>query len=127
MGSGMALDWQSGELAEGLGCYERGEFFVAHEHWELAWLRLSEPEKSFLQAMIQVTAAFHHWERGNVAGTLSLLRRVQRRLDGYPAVFGGMDVRRLRGEIEEWVRGMGSGEVPGAYPVIGGEGSCSRS
>lgn len=122
----MALDWQSGELAEGLGCYGRREFFAAHEHWELVWLRLDEPEKSFVQAMIQITAAFHHWERGNGLGARSLLGRARGRLEGYPAVFGGVDVVRLRGEIEGWVRGMESGEVPGACPGIGGDGAGLR-
>ena len=50
------LDWNSGALAEGIRCYRDCEFFLAHEHWESVWLRLEEPEKSFLQALIQTTA-----------------------------------------------------------------------
>jgi uncharacterized protein len=54
------LDWSCGELAEGLRCYRAEEFFLAHEHWEGVWLKAQEPEKTFLQALIQTTAAFHH-------------------------------------------------------------------
>ncbi len=39
-----------------------------------------EPEKTFLQGLIQVAAAFHHFQRGNCAGTISLLRSALRRL-----------------------------------------------
>ena len=59
----MDLDWTHGRLAEGLRCYHAQEFFAAHEHWENEWLASQEPEKTFLQALIQVAAAFHHFRR----------------------------------------------------------------
>ena len=70
----MSLDWTSGPLAEGLRCYRNSEIFLAHEHWEGVWLNLREPEKSFLQALIQTAAAFHHLNAGNAVGSASLLR-----------------------------------------------------
>jgi Domain of unknown function (DUF309) len=59
----MEFDWTQGALAEGLRLYHAGEFFAAHEAWEGVWLRAQEPEKKFLQGLIQVTAAFHHLQR----------------------------------------------------------------
>jgi predicted metal-dependent hydrolase len=123
----VSLDWQCGELAEGLACYGRREFFEAHEHWELVWLRLHEPEKSFVQAIIQISAAFHHLRQGNDAGALSLLRRAQRRLAVFPALFGGIAVEPLRTEIADWVRGIEIGKIPMAYPVIAADGSGGES
>lgn len=117
-GGRVVLDWSCGELAEGLACYCSGQFFEAHEHWELVWLRLEDPEKSFLQAIIQITAAFHHWQKREVAGTSSLLRRVQRRLALCPAVFGGIAVAQLREEIAAWLKGIESGSVPAEVPRI---------
>lgn len=117
---GMNLDWTVGELAEGIGCYRREEFFATHEHWELVWLELGEPEKSFLQALIQVAAAFHHWQRGNGAGTVSLLRRALRRLEARPAEFGGIDVAGLRVEVAAWLRGLEGegGSLPSDFARI---------
>ncbi len=100
----MGLDWSSGALAEGLACYRRTEFFLAHEHWESVWLRLEEPEKSFLQALIQVAAAFHHLQAGNSVGAVSLLSRALRRLESRPAHFGGIAVGPLRAEVTAWLR-----------------------
>jgi predicted metal-dependent hydrolase len=117
---GVKLDWKSGALAEGLGCYRRAEFFEAHEHWELVWLELEEPEKSFLQAMIQTTAAFHHFQAGNYAGAASLLRRAARRMEDCPAEFGGVDVGALREEIRAWVAALESeSAAPARTPEIG--------
>lgn len=116
----MSLDWKSGPLAEGLGCYQRAEFFEAHEHWELEWLKLDEPEKSFLQALIQTTAAFHHYRTGNYAGTASLLKRALRRLELCPECFAGIAVERLREQIRDWLQGCESGNpsVPLVFPQI---------
>lgn len=116
----MSLNWQSGALAEGLACYRRAEFFLAHEEWESVWLTLAEPEKSFLQALIKMTAAFHHLQAGNSIGAVSLLRRTLRRLELCPACFGGIAVTSLSTEICEWLRAMESGapSIPAAFPQI---------
>ena len=116
----MSLDWKCEELAEGLACYRRAEFFLAHEHWESVWLRLKEPEKSFLQALIQMTAAFHHLQAGNSAGTVSLLRRVVRQLECRPAIFAGIAVTPLLTEVRTWLRALEHGDllVPPAFPHI---------
>jgi predicted metal-dependent hydrolase len=99
----MALDWNQGALAEGLACYRRQEFFETHEHWESVWLRAPEPEKTFLQALIQVAAAFHHLRRGNAVGAASMLKRALGRLEAYPAEFGGVDVEAVRQSIRAWI------------------------
>jgi uncharacterized protein len=105
----MKLNWTAGELAEGLRCYRAQEFFGAHEHWESAWLASKEPEKSFLQGLIQVAAAFHHLQRGNPRGAHSLLERARVRLERCPQCFGGMDVSSLCRDIEGWLQVLEAG------------------
>jgi uncharacterized protein len=116
----MPLDWKSGALAEGLDCYRNWEFFLAHEHWESVWLRLEEPDKSFLQALIQTTAAFHHYEAGNSSGAASLLRRALRRLELCDVSYGGIATGPLCDQVREWLRALESedGLVPSRVPVI---------
>jgi predicted metal-dependent hydrolase len=111
----MQLEWTTGALAQGLQCYQNREFFDAHEHWEGVWLRCHEPEKTFLQALIQIAAAFHHLERGNCVGTASLLRRAVARLDTYPAVYEGVAVEALRAAIREWLASL-ERDVAGPQP-----------
>jgi uncharacterized protein len=112
----MSLDWEQGALAEGLRCYRNRKFFETHEHWESVWLRATEPEKTFLQALIQVAAAFHHFERGNRVGAASLLRAAQRRLDPYPAEFGGLDVEAIRQSVHAWLGWLDAGEAAPELP-----------
>ena len=100
------LDWTCGELSEGLRCFHSGAFFESHEHWELVWLTAPEPEKTFLQGLIQVAASFHHFQRGNCLGTISLLRSALRRLDKYPEVFAGIAVAPLRVAVRSWLEAL---------------------
>ena len=113
----MPFDWTQGALAEGLRCYCNQEFFNAHEHWEGVWLKCDEPDKTFLQALIQITAAFHHLQRANPVGAASLLTTALRRLDGYPAEYGGVAVEQLRASIRAWLDVIGPDTGPGELPL----------
>jgi uncharacterized protein len=116
----VSFDWKSGALAEGVRCYRSCEFWNAHEHWESVWLRLEEPEKTFLQSLIQISAAFHHLQNGNLRGTISLLRRALKRLEPYPEHFGGVDIAQVRKEAGEWLLAL-ENEIrtrPKSFPQI---------
>jgi len=114
------LDWDEDALAEGLRCYCNREFFAAHEHWESVWLRSDEPEKTFLQALIQIAAAFHHLQRGNRIGAASLLRAAYRRLQPYPAAFAALNVEAIRTSVRAWLAALEAGDsAPGLpFPAI---------
>jgi uncharacterized protein len=109
----MKFDWTQGAMAEGLRLYDAGEFFAAHEAWESVWLRAQEPDKTFLQGLIQVTAAFHHLQRHNRLGTALLLQAALHRLERYPARFGGVSVTLLCDDIRQRLQALEAGE-PGA-------------
>jgi predicted metal-dependent hydrolase len=114
------LEWDLGALADGLQCYRGQEFFQAHEHWESVWLKCGQPEKSFLQALIQMAAAFHHLQRNNHRGAASLLKASLGKLEGYPAQFAGVEVAPLREQIGQWIpvlASQGSSDYP-AFPQI---------
>ena len=106
----MKFDWTRGALAEGLRLYDAGEFFAAHEAWESLWLWAQEPDKTFLQGLIQVAAAFHHLQRNNPLGTALLLQAALHRLERYPACFGGVSVSMLCSDIRERLRTLEGGE-----------------
>jgi hypothetical protein len=113
------LDWTTGALADGLRCYRAGQFFEAHEHWEAVWLKAVEPDKAFLQGLIQMTAAFHHWQRGNPEGTASLLRQALQKLERFEDVACHVVVAPLCVEIREWLNGMAaSGQTHLPFPEI---------
>jgi predicted metal-dependent hydrolase len=113
----VAFDWTKGALADGLRCYRNQEFWVAHEHWEAVWLKSDEPDKTFLQAIIQVTAAFHHLQKGNLIGHASLLERALGRLNRFPPSYGGIEVEALRESIRQWLQALESGHTSPQVPL----------
>jgi hypothetical protein len=113
----MKFDWTQGPLAEGLRLYDAEEFFAAHEAWESVWLPAQEPEKTFLQGLIQVTAAFHHLQRENRLGTSRLLRAALGRLEHYPEDFGGISVDLLCDDIRLWLQTLEI-NAPAPQPVV---------
>ena len=117
---GMIFDWSSGPLAEGLQCYRNQKFWHAHEHWETVWLQCGEPDKTFLQALIQITAAFHHVQRRNYIVAASLMRRALLRLERYPDEYGGIAVGQLRDSVRAWLENLKNADSMReiGFPVI---------
>jgi len=97
-------------FARGIELFNTRYFFEAHEAWEEIWLHTAPPEKTFLQGLIQVTAAFHHLQRDNPLGTTLLLQAALMRLDRYPESFGGIFVGLLRHDIRERLLMLEAGE-----------------
>ncbi len=96
----------------GLELFNRCRFFEAHEIWETIWLAAPESEKTFLQGLIQVAAAFHHYARGNRAGALSLLEAGLQKLEGFPAHHHGIDNDGFCRAVRRWVAVLSAGEDP---------------
>lgn len=109
----MGLDWTNGELADGLRLYEAGHYFEAHEFWEAVWLRSAEPEKAFLQGVIQVTAAMHHLRRENRLGATRLLHAALRKIEPHGMAFGGLAAGELCEDIRDRLQRLANGEAAG--------------
>jgi predicted metal-dependent hydrolase len=92
----------SGQYLRGIALFDRADFFECHEVLEDVWRDAPEAEKKFLQAIIQVAVAFHHYSQGNSRGARSLLERALRNLAGYPEEFGGIELTALRKSIAAW-------------------------
>ncbi len=86
---------------EGLRLFEEHSFFEAHEVLEDVWRAAPEPERKFLQGLIQVAVALHHHSRGNLVGCRSLLERARRNLSMYPTAHGGIDLAALVHSLDQ--------------------------
>lgn len=108
------------QFARGIAHFNAQEFFEAHEVWEELWLVVREPEKTFLQGLIQVAAAFHHHARENARGAKSLLAAGIAKLQGFPEDHRGIAVSDLRAEAKSWLEEIEVGSVAEsrALPLI---------
>ena len=64
--------------------FNAGEFYEAHEDWELLWLDAEGDERLWLQGLIQYAAAFVHFARGFYAsGFHRLMAGATEKVAGY--------------------------------------------
>jgi len=94
---------ETGRFQRGVAHFNAREFFESHEVWEEIWLAAPEPEKTFLQGMIQIAAAFHHYGRGNMRGMKSLLAAGLARISGFPGDHREIALERFRAEAGKWM------------------------
>jgi uncharacterized protein len=104
-------------FAHGVELFNTRYFFEAHEAWEEIWLLAAPPEKTFLQGLIQVTAAFHHHSRENLRGTKSLLRAGLLKLEDFPPHHRGLNIEKLRKAARRWLEVLDSEEVV-SWPAL---------
>jgi hypothetical protein len=97
---------------KGLAAFNSGHFYEAHEHWEEVWLETPNPDKMFLQGLIQVAAAFHHHSRANRKGTRNLLHAGLLKLEYFPRVHGGLEIEALRESVRSWLAALNAGQTP---------------
>lgn len=116
----MIFELNEEKFRKGIEQFNARFFFEAHETWEEIWLTAPEPEKTFLQGIIQVSAAFHHYRRGNPAGAQSLLTAGLLKLSRFRENHQGLDLKALRDAARRWVKALASSQDPGsdALPQI---------
>ncbi|RMF56841.1 MAG: DUF309 domain-containing protein [Calditrichaeota bacterium] len=62
-------------LQAGMQLLARGEFFEAHEEWEIPWVNMTGDKRSFWQAMIQLSVGAFHYQRNNMTGCYNLWKK----------------------------------------------------
>lgn len=110
-----AVESSQDKFRRGIILFNSGEFFKAHEVWEEIWLAAGEPEKTFLQGLIQLAAAFHHYSRGNRAGMQLLVTAALQKLEKFPAEYFAINLGALRMAAADWVATPRN--HPGCVPV----------
>jgi len=97
----------------GIELFNRGEFFDAHEVLEDVWRAAPAHEKKFLQGVVQIAVAFHHYSTGNRVGMKSVLERAIRNLAEDPGRWQVFDLETLVASLNRWRGALDEGrELP---------------
>jgi hypothetical protein len=113
-------DARRASLAQALEAYDRGDFFLAHELLEPAWMGASDPaERGLHSGLIKVAAGFVHAVRGNPAGIEKNLAgavvRLRTGMTAGPAF--GIDVPAILTQLERSRAAVRRGEAPPAVQI----------
>ena len=85
---------------QGLALARRGEFFEAHEEFELAWRNCADAERDFFQGLVHVVVSAYQRGRGRPVAAESQRRKALRRLAAFEPHHRGLDVAHLRARLE---------------------------
>jgi len=111
----MAEPQRRAALEAGLAAYEGGDFFLAHELLEPAWMGTDDvAERELLQGLIKLAAAFVHGARSNPAGMAKNLRGARDRLaaSGRTGERFGLDGPAIVAEIDRRLAGTVASDDP---------------
>src|SRR5437899_3263431 len=92
-------------VQEGIRLFNEEYFFEAHEVLEDLWKREHGKPKLFLQGLIQICAAYYHFENGNLIGAETLLERGAQKMRSYPPDYLGQ--KRVTPTIQDGARTVG--------------------
>ncbi len=110
---------QRAAFTRGLRQFNTLQFWHSHESWEAIWLVAPEPDKTFLQGIIQIAAGFYHHQKHNLDGMRSLMRRGLAKVEGFPAGYRGLCLEALRRAVRDWLDADARGEaLPRRYPRL---------
>ncbi len=106
----MTPEERARRMEEGRRAFNRGEVFEAHELWEEVWREAAEPERRWLQGLIQLAAALHQLGRGRPRPAAALLARAAAKLEDAPEVLHGVNLVAARVILEAAQRGLPAGK-----------------
>ena len=125
----LPADVRATAVHEGLAAYERGDFFLAHELMEPAWMGSDDQaERALTQGLIKLAAAQVHAVRGNPRGVAKNLEGALGwlRLAADAGLVGpeGVDLPALIRDIEDRLARPVAGST-GVGRSAGAEGSAA--
>ena len=87
-------------IERGIKYFNEGNFFEAHETWEDQWRGIEKsPEKYFMQGLIVIAVALHHYKRKNYKGTSKLLEKGIKLLQEFKESKMNIDIKDFLKEI----------------------------
>jgi predicted metal-dependent hydrolase len=104
-------------MEAGRDAFNRGEFFEAHEFWEEVWDVIDDPERTWIQGMIQVATGLHKLQRHRSDVCATLLRKALAKLVDCPDRLDGFDLAGMRGDATRLLDEIDAGGLPTATGI----------
>jgi predicted metal-dependent hydrolase len=98
-------------MNEGQRAFNRGEFYEAHEFWEEVWNEIDDPERQWVQGMIQIATGLHKLTRDRPDVCRTLLVKALAKLEG-ASELDGYDLPRLREDAAALLAAIDRREKP---------------
>jgi predicted metal-dependent hydrolase len=99
-------------LEEGRRAFNRGEFYEAHEFWEEVWNVIDDPERTWIQGLIQAATGLHKLQREQFTPARTLFAKALEKLKSASVSSFGFEVGKLRDQVAATDAALVRGERP---------------
>jgi len=100
-------------LAEGIGLFNRGSYWEAHEAWEHAWMPDRKGvDAGFYKGLIQIAAGCLHYQRHNRRGAVNKWKSGTGYLRPYLPEHHEVLLAPLIASVDGYLEAMNAGEWP---------------
>lgn len=79
--------------------FNEGDYYTCHDLLEEIWM--TEKDNLFLKGILQMSVAIYHYEYGNIAGALLMMKAAHRYIQKYRPVYWGIDLEKVNQFIEQ--------------------------
>ncbi|GKS66751.1 hypothetical protein YTPLAS73_02980 [Nitrosarchaeum sp.] len=86
---------------DGVFYFNNERFWESHESFEGVWKQCYGREKELVQGIILLAVAFAHTQKNESRIGIGMLKRALEKLGDSPAIYGNIDVDRIRNKIKE--------------------------
>lgn len=88
-------------IKDGIFYFNNERFWESHESLEGVWKKCYGKEKELVQGIILLAVAFAHGQKDESNVGIGMLERALEKLGNSPAMYGNIDVDRIRNKIKE--------------------------
>lgn len=94
-----------------LACFNRGQYYEAHDVLEVLWLgQRRGPDDFFYRGLIQLAGAFVHLQKNRLRPADALFALAAQRLGGYPTGHHRLPLSDVLELISDWRAALASGD-----------------
>ena len=98
-------------------CFNRGDYYEAHDVLEALWLReRGRPNDAFYKGLIQLAGAFVHLQKNRLRPADALFRLAESNLARYPSPHERLELGAVIGLIRDWRDALAAGDF-GVNPL----------
>lgn len=94
---------QSMVLWQAIAQFNHRQYYECHDTLEPLWMEATEPDRSFLQGILQIAVALYHLDHQNLRGAIILLGEGRYRLHQYCPMFFDVDITDLVEQSGQWL------------------------
>ncbi|HJZ87058.1 MAG TPA: DUF309 domain-containing protein [Polyangia bacterium] len=99
-------------MDQGRQAFLAGQFYEAHELWEAVWDVIDDPDRTWIQGLIQIATGLHKLSRGRSDVTVTLFKKALKKLFDAPPALDGMDLDLVRADAAAVLAAIERGERP---------------